>query len=186
MVNFAWLNILPAINEGPTYYDMIACGSSSGWGCRFLRVDHRTLVGHVWKGEAIADLRAGKSDMPAALAAVEGLFLRARTLRFADFSESRLYNADLLFADLLGADLSGAQLSGADLFSADLSRADQVGADLSGADLRSAHLSGAHLSGAHLSRADLLGADLSGANLAEAKNLSQSQLYQTARPLTRM
>ena len=41
--------------------DLVLCPTLH-WGCRYLTVDHRTLVGHVWKPEAIADLRAGKSE----------------------------------------------------------------------------------------------------------------------------
>jgi len=177
-VNFAWLNILgagapSATIEGQTYYDRIACGLSSGWGCRFLRLDHRTLVGHVWRGEAIADLRAAKGDTSAALAAVEGLFLRSRALRFADFSESRLYNADLIGTDLsgahlAGADLSNTNLSGARLGGADLNGARLRGAYLAGADLNGAHLRGTSLSGASLYDAHLAGADLHGADLSDA------------------
>ena len=168
-MDFAWLNI-PQLGQGQTPYDLIACHPSSSWGCRFLRVDHRTLVGHVWRGEAIADLRAGRGDKSAALAAVEGLFLRNRTLRLADFSESRLYNADLIGANLSRADLSGAHLS-----STHLSQADLIGANLSGADLGGANLSRATLMGADLIGANLSGADLSDAHLSDA-NLNQADL----------
>lgn len=33
-----------------------------GWGCRFLRVDHRPLVAKVWKDDAIVRLRLGKPE----------------------------------------------------------------------------------------------------------------------------
>jgi uncharacterized protein YjbI with pentapeptide repeats len=153
------------------------------WGCRHLTVDHRTLVGHVWNTQAITELRSAKGrsgeqgDINKSLAGIEGVFLRDRTLRFADFSESRLYAADMIEADLSGANLSkadlseanlpGADLSGADLSKAHLSWANLSNADLSGAYLSGADLSKAHLSGADLSKANLSGADLSGADLSE-------------------
>ena len=42
-------------------------------------------------------------------AAIEGVFLRDRSLRFAVMAESRLYAADLIQADLRSADLSDAE-----------------------------------------------------------------------------
>jgi hypothetical protein len=64
--NLAWLNVLDARaitvrKEGFEWNDLLQpldllCRTSFKWGCRFLTVDHRTLVGRVWKGEAIADL----------------------------------------------------------------------------------------------------------------------------------
>ncbi|MBV8522102.1 MAG: pentapeptide repeat-containing protein, partial [Acetobacteraceae bacterium] len=44
------------------------------------------------------------------LAAVEGIFIRGRSLRFADFRESRLYAADAQRADLRGASLAQSKL----------------------------------------------------------------------------
>ena len=85
------------------------------------------------------------------MAAIEGVFLRDRSLRFAVLDESRLYAADLIRADLRNATLT----------EADISRARFGGADLSGADLRGA---------------DLSGADLSGAKLSDAVNLTQASL----------
>jgi hypothetical protein len=41
--------------------DLVLCPTLQ-WGCRYLTVDHRTLVGHVWKPEAIADLRAERMN----------------------------------------------------------------------------------------------------------------------------
>ena len=38
--------------------DIVLCPSLK-WGCRYLRVDHRTLVDHVSDEKAIADLRRG-------------------------------------------------------------------------------------------------------------------------------
>jgi hypothetical protein len=55
------------------------------WGCRYLTVDHRTLVGHVWTSQE------SREDLKKSLAAIEGIFLRARTLRFAKFDESRTW-----------------------------------------------------------------------------------------------
>jgi uncharacterized protein YjbI with pentapeptide repeats len=181
--------------------DVLVCPLSHGWGCRFLRIDHRMLVGHVWKSEAIADLRRGdvlpdetyRGDRQTALAAVEGVFLRNRLLRFAFLSESHLYGADLIGADLTGADLNdadltGAKLAGAHLKDANLSRVHLTGADLEAADLeraellsadlgdatlpwaklKEAHLLDAHLNGAHLHDAIMDGANLNGAHVNSA------------------
>jgi uncharacterized protein YjbI with pentapeptide repeats len=181
----------------------LLCLSPFKWGCRFLTVDHRTLVGHVWKEEAVAALRTGEGNSRTALAAVEGAYLRGRTLRFANLNESRLYSADLIQADLfrasvIGTDLRGADLCEATLFGANLGDADLRGAKISAADLPKANLSGANLRsaemvvanlyGAHLIRADLSdanmhlafldGANLGGANLSGA-NLSEATLNGT-------
>jgi len=158
------------------------------WGCRYLTVDHRTLVGHVWTSRAITDLRAEpRGDLKKSLAAIEGIFLRARTLRFAKFDESRVYGADMIRADLSHATFSEADLSGANLFGANLSRADLSWANLSRADLLQADLTGVSLFKANLSGAPLVGANLSGKNLSWANlsraslskaNLSGAQLFQ--------
>jgi hypothetical protein len=73
---------------------LLLCREDFRWGCPFLTVDHRTLVDRVWKQEAIATLRnqeaiaalrntkTDTTDTKAALAAIEGAFLRSRTLRW--------------------------------------------------------------------------------------------------------
>jgi uncharacterized protein YjbI with pentapeptide repeats len=176
--------------------DVVLCPSLN-WGCRYLRVDHRTLVDHVWDDKAMADLRRGGADQ-AKLAAVEGLVLRGRSLRFAVLGESLLFNADLIGADLrkaslnnallpgaklAGTRLQGANLSGAQLQGADLSHlSDKImsGAQLQGAWLRKTKLQGAELSHAQLQGADLLEAQLQGAKLVYAElqgaDLSGAQL----------
>lgn len=81
--------------------DLVLCPWLS-WGCRYLSVGHRTLVGHVWRPEAIVDLRAEEDQVidnslkgvQRSLAAIEGIYLRTRVLRFAKFDESRLYAVD--------------------------------------------------------------------------------------------
>jgi hypothetical protein len=57
-----------------------------------LRVDHRTLVDKVWDGKAMAVIRTGDSGEEAAkaLAGIEGVVLRERSLRFAVLDEDRL------------------------------------------------------------------------------------------------
>ena len=79
-----------------------------------MRVDHRTLVDHVWDDKAMAELRRGGADQ-AKLAAVEGLVLRSRSLCFAELGESSLFAADLIGADLGKASLNNAVLPGAKL-----------------------------------------------------------------------
>jgi uncharacterized protein YjbI with pentapeptide repeats len=172
-------------------FDLVLCPTLQ-WGCRYLTVDHRTLVGHVWRQEAVADLRAGtdephgilgalfgkKVSVRDSLAAIEGVVLRARSLRFAKFNDSRLYAADMIDADLRQATFSRAQLQGANLFEAHLDGANLFEAHLDGANLSEAHLNGAdlyraHLEStlldeAHLERAHLDEAHLDGANLSSA------------------
>jgi hypothetical protein len=81
------------------------------------------------KEEAISALRAPDRDadkVRIALPAIEGVYLRGRTLRFANFNESQLYGADLTGADLTRADLTGADMKGADLSHANLTDAKNV------------------------------------------------------------
>jgi hypothetical protein len=154
--------------------DLLFC-PGIGWGCRYLTAAHRTLVGRVWKPEAVADLRGKHPDLDVALAAVEGASLSERTLRFANLDGSRLYGASLIGADLRGATLSDANLSGADLLAAHLNGADLNAATLNNADLIHATLNNATLIIADLTSAALTGADLSGADLSGA-NLSGAHL----------
>jgi uncharacterized protein YjbI with pentapeptide repeats len=151
--------------------DVLLC-YSLGWGCRYLVVDHRTVVGQVWAPHVIADLRAEpQGHLKKLLAAIEGVFLRDRVLRFANLDESRLYAADLISADLSGATLSGTQMQGARASGAVLAGASLENVDLSGAEMNVANLSGANISNANLSGVDLTAATLSGANLFAAKLL---------------
>jgi Pentapeptide repeats (8 copies) len=174
MVDFAWLNIpgpddLPWIYHPGIFWDYSPTSAKDSvfqpldhyvcptlnWGCRFLRVDHRTLIGKVWDNKVVIELRTGQPLTDERKASFEGVFLRDRTLRFADLSETRLYAADMIRIDLGHASLFRATLTGADLTSADLTGANLVytnltganlrGADLTGADLRNAKLAGAHL-----------------------------------------
>jgi uncharacterized protein YjbI with pentapeptide repeats len=133
------------------------------WGCRYLTLDHRTLVGHVWTPQAIADLREEqRGDLKKSLAAIEGVFLRGRTLRYAKFDESRLYAVDMIGANVEHATFPAAQLQDVRWSNANLSGVDLAGANLSGADLSGARLSEAKLSRVNLARANLSRADLSG------------------------
>jgi uncharacterized protein YjbI with pentapeptide repeats len=201
-VDLVWLNIpgpstttvqLTNISTGWKKWEAVADGFAIQpldlflcpelkWGCRFLRVSHRPLVGKVWDSKAIVELGAGQPLTEERRASFEGAFLRERTLRFADLSESLLYAADLRGANLTNANLSSANLTGVKLMNANLINANLgganlngganlFGADLSGANLIHANLSGANLIGAHLIGAKLMGADLSSADLSGA-NLS--------------
>jgi uncharacterized protein YjbI with pentapeptide repeats len=158
--------------------DLVLCPALH-WGCRYLTVDHRTLVGHVWSSQAIADLRAEQTgDLKKSLAAVEGIFLRNRALRFANFNESALYNADMIGADISQATFNNTELQGARLIGSHLSRAELTRANLAEANLAEAYLVGANLSRANLSRANLLGVVLWRANLSNA-DLSEANLLGT-------
>lgn len=158
--------------------DVVLCPSLK-WGCRYLRVDHRTLVDHVWDDKAMADLRRSAADQ-AKLAAIEGLVLRDRSLRFAVLDESSLFAADLIGADLRQASLRNARLPGAKLVATQLQGANLGGTELQGADLQTAQLQGAILGGAQLRGANLFYAQLQGASLQWAElqgaNLQIAQL----------
>jgi Pentapeptide repeats (8 copies) len=153
--------------------DVMFCPSLQ-WGCRYLRVDRRRLVDHVWDYKAMADLRYRGADQ-AKLAAIEGLVLRDRYLRFAVLDESFLFAADLTGADLrkatlvearlLKAQLQHAQLQGARLNVAYLQGANLILALLQDAELSGAQLQGANLFGAQMLRVNLGGAQLQGAYL---------------------
>jgi Pentapeptide repeats (8 copies) len=88
------------------------------WGCRYLRVDHRTLIDRTYDNKAIAELRSGGAQIADALTAIDGLLLRGRSLRFGEFEGISLFGADLSNADLRKADLTAANLQGAQLFMA--------------------------------------------------------------------
>jgi hypothetical protein len=170
--------------------DLLLC-TPSAWGCRFLTVTHRIIVGKVWDTATFVALRAGADLDAKHRASLEGASLRQRSLRFADLTESELFAGDLIGADLNGANLIGADLNGADLNSADLNgvnltrtnltRANLTRANLTGANLTRANLTGADLNGANLTKAilweaNLNTADLNGANLTRAANIGQAQL----------
>jgi uncharacterized protein YjbI with pentapeptide repeats len=154
-----------------------------------LRVDHRTLVDHVWDDKSIVALRSDEQDKRKAQAAIEGLVLRARSLRFATLDQSSLFAADLTGADLRKASLNAARMSGAtasgvqlqgakmlevQLQGALLDSAQLQGAELFGAQLQGAHLNNTKLQGAHLINAKLQGAQLRAAQLQGAElNLAQ-------------
>lgn len=75
-LNLFYLNVpqvgeqtVRAVDRGPRWtefykqpLDFVLCPGLH-WGCRYLTLDHRTLVGHVWKPEAIVDLRSGQGDI---------------------------------------------------------------------------------------------------------------------------
>ena len=107
--------------------DLLLC-TPGAWGCRFLTVTHRIIVGKVWDTLTFVALRAGADVDAKHLASFEVASLRNRTLRFADLTASELFAGDLTDTDLRQARLSYAQLQ-----SASLSRADLSGANLASA-----------------------------------------------------
>jgi uncharacterized protein YjbI with pentapeptide repeats len=149
------------------------------WGCRYLSVERRTLVQHVWDDKVMVALRDEHPDYARLLPGIEGVNLIGRSLRFAELTLSRLYRADMAGADLRMADLSvvampgatlaGAQLAGADLTLAQLAGANLISARLVGADLTTAQLAGADLTDAQLAGANLTAAQLAGADLTKAQ-----------------
>jgi uncharacterized protein YjbI with pentapeptide repeats len=161
----------PAFPASPL--DLFTC-PYLGWGCRYLRVDHRTFVNRVWDPKAVAELRSGKSDTLDLASAFEGIDLRNRSLRFAVLDGSFLAAADMTNADLRKATLADTWLSfsrlrSAQLQGADLNRAHLQHADLYYASLRGANLSNAQMQNARLSSSDLTGTDLRLADLSAAQ-----------------
>ena len=100
-LNMSWLNVVTyqeinlvrspewskAINQPLDY----ALCPLLKWGCRYLRVEHRTLVDHVRDDKVMGMLRTVGVDHAAALSGIEGVVLRERNIRFAILYESRLY-----------------------------------------------------------------------------------------------
>jgi hypothetical protein len=101
--------------------DLLLC-TPGAWGCRFLTVRHRVIVGKVWDTRTFVALRAGADVDAKHRASFEVASLPQRTLRFADLTGSELLAADLTGADLTGANLT-ANLIGAYLTDADLADA---------------------------------------------------------------
>ena len=154
VVNLLWLNIIPSDavwTNHPTFTDMFfrpldynVC-PTFGWGCRFLTVDNRPLVGKVWDSKALVALGSDQPMTEKLRASFESIYLRHRRLRHADFSGSRLYGANMIRADLSGAQLITTYLTWADLNCANLTRANLTRADLTAANLTDATLTGANL-----------------------------------------
>ena len=130
-------------------FDWLACPHLN-WGCRFLRVEHRTLMEKVWDNKVMVSIRTDGSDSTRALAGVEGVVLRERSLRFAVLTESRLYGADMTDVDLRQAELDSTSLQGARLSDAQMQGAVLIAAQMQGADLSDAWMHGADLRMAHL------------------------------------
>ena len=171
------------------------------WGCRFLKVDHRILVGMVWDNKAIIELGAGEALTKTRRASFEGVFLRGRSLRFADLSESRLYAADMIGVDLRqaklflaqlqganmgqarmqGANLWGVQMQGANLTNAQMQGANMAEVQLQGAEMLMTQLQGTSMEGARLQDASMLGAEMQGANMRSAQlqgaNMMNAQMH---------
>ena len=148
--------------------DLLLC-PHFGFGCRYLSVPGRTLVGKVWDNRTFVELRAGKPLDEDRRAAFEPLVLQNKRLRFADLSGSQFFNVDLTGADLQHARLDGAWMTQAKLNWAQLQGALLNGVQLQGARLDEAQLQGAWLGGAQLQGASLDGAQLQGASLVGAQ-----------------
>lgn len=171
--------------------DLVVCPNTK-WGCRYLDLSNRTLVGKP-EGGAIQELRTHPEDINEALPKIDGLSARNRTLRFANFNQSRAYAIDLLGSDLRqatfwsaslqGAKFSNANLQGANFERAQLQQADFNWADLRGASLASTQLQSAMMMGVDLQGADLTMAQLQGADLLAARlqgsNLTSANLTAT-------
>jgi uncharacterized protein YjbI with pentapeptide repeats len=122
---------------------------------------------------------------------VEGAFLKAIDLRYANMFRAFVVKAILRRANLEGASLRKSDFRSADMRQVNLQNTDVRAANLKGADLREATLMGADLVGAQLqntnlgmakfrgadlNEVDLKNADLRCADLTGAKNLSVSML----------
>jgi hypothetical protein len=119
--------------------DLLLCAPGA-WGCRFLTVASRTIVGKVWDTATFVALRAGADVDEKHRASFEAASLERRSLRFADLTQSELFGADLTGADLYRAELRGANLKGANLEVAYLTSAYLRAAKLTGANLFAAEL----------------------------------------------
>ncbi|MFF0067158.1 pentapeptide repeat-containing protein [Streptomyces sp. NPDC005279] len=113
------------------------------------------LLGDHWK---MADGRFPACELSGTH--LNGMVLREKDYREADFTGLDLQRVDLTaatlrVADFTNADLQHAVLTGADLYEATLRHADLRHADLSVAGLRRANLAGADLRDAELEGADL-------------------------------
>lgn len=161
-----WLAVTANLPRQPI--DLWLCPELK-WGCRFLSVTYRPLVAKVWDSKTFVEIRAGAILTDSRKAAIEGISLRNRVLRFADLTGSELYAADLTGAQLQRATLTDANLERSILREAKLSGARMNDAQLRGADMESAELQGASLVGARLHGAWLLGAQLQGADLKNAQ-----------------
>jgi uncharacterized protein YjbI with pentapeptide repeats len=100
-----------------------------------------------------------------ALRPIDGLDLRDRDLRYADFGRSRLIKADLRYE---GTRLDGADLSETTLWGVDMTETRVQGVSLGMAQLQGASLDWAQLQGASLDWAQLQGGSLDGAQLQGA------------------
>lgn len=108
---------------------------------------------------------------------LDGFYLRAKKMQWANLTDCKLAGANLSRAVLINSTMAGATLDDAYARAANF-----AGADLTGASLLRIRLRGADLSrGARLARADLLGADLQeadlrGTDLRGALNLGKCNL----------
>ncbi len=124
-------------------------------------IDYSACVEPLAFGRTIAGLLYGID--------LSGVNLSGVTLAAANFSYTKLNEANLHGAHLAGSNLNHVQLRNAELFGAYLSRVSLVSADLSGADLSRVTLTAANLSHSVLSGANLCRSNLSQADLSQAK-----------------
>lgn len=89
-------------------------------------------------------------------------------LKYSQFREIDLYNANFFKADLEGADFEGADLLRTNFLAANLEGANLIDANLAEAYLEDANLYSADLEDCDLRKADLRGANLRDANLKKA------------------
>lgn len=153
---------------------------------RNLRLREKLLIANELKPEDEAILADANNKVPqAVMRKIVGLNLRARDLRYADFTESLMPKVDFRKVNEVVTNLRNAQFTRATIFQARMSQADLQSAileetKLQGAILKKANLIGANLTGINLQGADLSYALLLGANLEpsrlNSKNSVASQL----------
>ncbi|MBE6873234.1 MAG: pentapeptide repeat-containing protein [Ruminococcus albus] len=104
---------------------------------------------------------------------MEGTLLRGASIKYADFD-----NAKMKEADMKGASLRRVSFVGADLQNVDLSASEIERVSFEKADLRGAKLNGAIIFGTDFENADLRGADLRGIVF---ENLREKQYFRGAK-----
>src|SRR5512132_1538878 len=121
IVNFCYFGVPDAAATTVRFWDLPAEARSAPWwrklagqpldlllcpgahrGCRYLSFPNRALLATP-AGTVIEKLRTRPDEINEALSTIDGVAARNRTLRFANFNQSRAYAIDLVGSDLSSA-----------------------------------------------------------------------------------